>query len=112
MQTSELTNDDFFKLIDFTRNLFIPTTAQQFQTAHQKIDKVDPSLITIKSKIMSEEELKHVLDDEDGDTLVVLKRINSLKILRNDTSPETFARDVIGGYIAVVERGKMGLTRA
>ncbi|KZV76668.1 FAD/NAD-binding domain-containing protein [Peniophora sp. CONT] len=108
---SELTNDDFFKLIDFTRNLFIPTTPQQFMTAHQKVDSVDPSLLTLKSKIMNEQELKHVLDDDDGDTLVVLKRVNSLKILRNDTSPETFARDVIGGYMAIVERGKMGLTR-
>ena len=80
--------------------------------AHQKVNKVDPTLITLKSKIMSEQELKHVLDDDDGDALALLKRVNALKILRNDTSPEAFTRDVIGGYVAVVERGKMGLTRA
>ena len=53
-----------------------------------------------------------VLDDDDGDARALLKRVNALKILRNDTSPEAFTRDVIGGYVAVVERGKMGLTRA
>lgn len=80
--------------------------------AHQKVNQVDPALITLKSKVMSEQELKHVLDDDDGDALALLKRVNALKILRNDTSPEAFTRDVIGGYVAVVERGKMGLTRA
>jgi hypothetical protein len=108
---SELTNEEFHQLIGFTRQLFVSTTLKQGMDAKQKANKVNPSLMTLGGKIMSEHELKYALEDEDGDTLVVLKRINSLRILRNDMSPQVFAQDVLGGYVAIVERGKMGLAR-
>jgi len=111
-EPSELTSDaEFANLIKFTRNLFTATTAAQYQAAQNRVKDSDPSLILLSSQIRTERELKHVLDEEDGDTITVLKRLNSLKILRNDTDIETFTNDVIGGYSAVLERGRMGLVR-
>jgi hypothetical protein len=109
---SELTNEEFFRLIAFTRNLFTATSAAQYAIAADRVKDTDPSLIHLSSEVKTERELKHVLDDEDGDAFTVLRRLNSLKILRNDTDIQTFTNDVIHGYVAVVERGKMGLARA
>jgi flavine halogenase len=103
-----LVDKEFFGLIDFTRNLFTPASPAQVIAARQR---VDPSLVSINGKILSERELKHVLEDEDGDTLAVLKRMNSLKMLRNDLGPEEFARDITGIFEANIQRGQMGLTR-
>ena len=106
--STKLTNDEFERMIDFTRNLFTPTTHEQYNN----VKKQQPDLIELAGPVMGPDDLDKVLETDDSDAKAVLRRINSLKVLRNDTSPEAFTRDVIGGYVAVVERGEMGLTRA
>ncbi|KAI0027348.1 FAD/NAD-binding domain-containing protein [Vararia minispora EC-137] len=108
-----LTDNELNEMINFTRSFFTPMTAQQIATAREKVANTNrPDAMSFAGPIMVTSELSHVLDHEDGDTLAVLKRINSLRLLQNETSPEAFMTDVLGGYRANVEKGKMGLARA
>ncbi|ETW77133.1 putative halogenase [Heterobasidion irregulare TC 32-1] len=103
----KLTNDSFSKMIDFTRNLFTPTTHQQYAEVNKRVG----GLLDLSGPVMGPDDLDKVLDTEDSDAKAVLKRINSLKILRNDTSPESFTSDAVNGYVVRLERGHLGLVK-
>ncbi|KAF9461922.1 FAD/NAD-binding domain-containing protein [Collybia nuda] len=106
--STQLTNDELSNMIDFTRNLFTPTTEEQFKGVRSR---VAPEYMTLGGPIMSPTDLDKVLDSDDGDAKEVLRRLNSLKVLRNDTSPESFTSDAVNGYVVVLERGKLGLVK-
>ncbi len=95
-------------MIEFTRNLFTPTTHQQYNEVKQRVG----DLIALSGPVMHSDELEKVLDSDDSDAKAVLKRINSLKVLRNDTSPESFTSEAVNGYVVNLERGQLGLVRA
>ncbi|KAK0196714.1 FAD/NAD-binding domain-containing protein [Armillaria mellea] len=106
--STSLTNEELSKMIEFTRNLFTPTTHQQYNEVKQCIG----DLIALSGPVMHSDELDKVLDSDDSDAKAVLKRINSLKVLRNDTSPESFTSEAVNGYVVNLERGQLGLVRA
>lgn len=94
-------------MIDFTRNLFTPITHQQFVDVSKRVGK----LMELSGPVMSPEDLEKVLDSDDSDARAVLQRINSLKVLRNDTSPESFTSDAVNGYVVNLKRGQLGLVK-
>lgn len=96
-------------MIEFTRNLFTPTTEEQYKEVRAR---VAPEYMALGGPIMSPADLDKVLDSDDSDGKEVLRRINSLKVLRNDTSPDSFTDDAVNGYVVVLERGKLGLVKA
>lgn len=104
----KLTNDEFQKMIDFTKNLFIPTHLAQIESVRTR---VSPNLMAISSPVISAGDLDKVLADDDSDAKQVLKRINAWKVLRNDDSPDSFTSEVVDGYIVKLERGNLGLVR-
>nr|A0A0U3C228.1 RecName: Full=Flavin-dependent halogenase armH5 [Armillaria mellea]ALT31852.1 ArmH5 [Armillaria mellea] len=106
--STSLTNEELSKMIEFTRNLFTPTTHQQYNEVKQRVG----DLIALSGPVMPSDELDKVLDSDDSDAKAVLKRINSLKVLRNDTSPESFTSEAVNGYVVNLERGQLGLVRA
>ncbi|KAI0030104.1 FAD/NAD-binding domain-containing protein, partial [Vararia minispora EC-137] len=107
-----LTDKELNEMINFTRSFFTPLTPEQIATAREKVTKLNkPEAMSFSGPIMVTSELSHVLDHEDGDTFAVLKRINTLRLLQNEISPDAFMTDVLRGYRATVERGKMGLAR-
>jgi hypothetical protein len=95
-------------MIAFTRNLFTPTTRQQYQSVSQRVG----DLIKLDGPVVGPDELDKVLDTDDSDAKAVLKRINALKVLRNDTSPESFMSESVNGYVIKLERGQLGLVKA
>jgi len=96
-------------MIAFTRNLFTPTTHEQYRSVNERVPK---DLINLSAPVVSPEELDKVLDTDDSDAKAVLKRINALKVLRNDTSPDSFTSESVNGYVVRLERGKLGLVKA
>jgi flavine halogenase len=105
--STKLTNEDLSKFLDFTRNLFTPTTREQYISVSKRVG----NLIDLNGPVMGPEDLDKVLDAEDGDAKAVLQRINSLKVLRNDTSPESFTSEAVNGYVLRLERGQLGLIK-
>ena len=95
-------------MIDFTRNLFTPTTHDQYKSVKES----RPELVDLAGPVMGPEDLSKVLDTDDSDAQAVIRRINSLKILRNDTSPDSFTSDAVNGYVVHLERGNLGLVKA
>ncbi|KIJ54121.1 hypothetical protein M422DRAFT_73736 [Sphaerobolus stellatus SS14] len=106
--STKLTDDELEKMIEFTRNLFTPTTHQQYASVKQR----HGDMLDLSAPVVSPGELDKVLDTEDSDAKAVLKRINSLKILRNETSPLSFTSEAVNGYILRLERGNLGLVKA
>ncbi|KAJ8518265.1 hypothetical protein ONZ45_g4620 [Pleurotus djamor] len=106
--STKLTPDDLERMINFTRNLFTPTTHQQYQDVNTRVG----SLTALSGPVMGPDELAKVLDEDDSDAKAVLQRINSLKVLRNDTSPLSFTSEAVNGYVVNFERGKLGLIKA
>jgi len=53
---------------------------------------------------MGPEDLDKVLEADDSDAKAVLQRLNSLKVLRNDTSRESFTWEAVNGYVARLKR--------
>ncbi|KAF8523372.1 FAD/NAD-binding domain-containing protein [Hysterangium stoloniferum] len=106
--STKLTDEELSKMIDFTRNLFTPTTHQQYAEVNQRMN----DMTQLSGPVISPEELDKVLDAEDSDAKAVLKRLNSLKILRNETSPDSFTSEAVNGYVLRLERGNLGLVKA
>ena len=107
--SDKLTGEELEKMIAFTRNLFTPTTHEQYRSVNGRVPK---DLINLSAPVVSPEELDKVLDTDDSDAKAVLKRINALKVLRNDTSPDSFTSESVNGYVVRLERGKLGLVKA
>jgi len=107
--SDKLTDEELEKMIAFTRNLFTPTTHEQYRSVNERVPK---NLINLSAPVVSPEELDKVLDTDDSDAKAVLKRINALKVLRNDTSPDSFTSESVNGYVVRLERGKLGLVKA
>ncbi|KAH7872221.1 FAD/NAD-binding domain-containing protein [Lentinula edodes] len=105
--TSTLTDSQLSTLIDFTRNLFTPTSHEQYNEVHRR----NAELTLLSGPVMGPDELDKVIEADDGDAKAVLRRINALKILRNDTSPESFTSEVLNGYVVRLERGQLGLVK-
>ena len=61
---------------------------------------------------MGPKEVHNAVDAGDEDAKRVLSRMNALKILRNDTSCDSFGTEELNGYVVCLERGNLGLTKA
>lgn len=105
--STNLTDGDLSRMIDFTRNLFTPTTHQQYADVSKRVG----DLVKLSGPVMSMKDLEKVLDTEDSDAKAVLQRLNSLKILRDDTSPDSFISNAVNGYVVNLERGRLGLVK-
>jgi flavine halogenase len=106
--STKLTNEELSKFLDFTRNLFTPTTREQYVSVKERVG----DLLDLSGPVMGPEDLEKVLETQDSDAKAVLQRINSLKVLRNDTSPESFTSEAVNGYVLRLERGQLGLVKA
>lgn len=95
-------------MIEFTRNIFTPTTLQQYQEVNARAG----DLLALSGPVMGPDDLAKVLDAQDSDAKTVIQRINSLKVLRNDTSPNSFTSEAVNGYVVNLERGRLGLVKA
>jgi len=106
--SAKLTSSDLSNMIEFTRNLFNPTTHQQ----HVEVGKrVAPELLDLTGPVLGPADLAEVLESDDSDAKEVIKRINALKVLRNDTSPDSFMSEAVNGYVVRLIRGELGLVR-
>ncbi|KAJ7595788.1 FAD/NAD-binding domain-containing protein [Mycena floridula] len=104
-----LTNEELSNMIEFTRNLFTPTTHDQMMAVGARVGK---GLMALNGPVLGPADLEKVIGTEDSDAKQVLQRLNSLKVLRNDTSPESFTSEAVNGYTVNLERGKLGLVKA
>ena len=96
-------------MIDFVIHLFEPTEEEQAKAVAKKYT---PDLLKLNGPVMGTKEVNAAVDATDEDAKVVLSRLNALKILRNDTSCESFSTDVVDGYVVQLERGNLGLVEA
>lgn len=96
-------------MIDFCIHLFEPTREEMHKAVAQKYT---PDLLALHGPIMGEKEVNATVEATDEDAKMVLSRMNALKILRNDTSCDSFGTDAVNGYVVQLERGKLGLVPA
>lgn len=96
-------------MIDFCIHLFEPTQEEQHKAVAKKYS---PSLLALNGPVMGSKEVSSAVDATDEDAKVVLSRMNALKILRNDTSCDSFGTEAVDGYVVQLERGKLGLVSA
>lgn len=61
---------------------------------------------------MGPKEVNAIVDAEDDEAKMVLSRMNALKVLRNDTSCDSFGTDAVDGYVVEMTRGNLGLVKA
>ncbi|KAI0686451.1 FAD/NAD-binding domain-containing protein [Cytidiella melzeri] len=105
--SAELTDAGFERMIEFTRHIFTSVSPEQYHI----VMKQRPELTALAGPVMSPDDLDKVLDSDDSDAKAVLRRLNSLKVLRNDTSPDSFTSEAVNGFVVRLERGHLGLTK-
>lgn len=104
-----LSDETLDGMIDFVIHLFEPTEEEQAKAVAKKYT---PDLLKLNGPVMGTKEVNAAVDATDEDAKVVLSRLNALKILRNDTSCESFSTDAVDGYVVQLERGNLGLVEA
>ena len=108
-ESKHLTSKELDGMIDFCINLFDHTVEEQHKAVAQKYQ---PDLLKLSGPIMGPKEVNDAVDQDDEDAKRVLGRMNALKILRNDTSCDSFGTEELNGYIVCLERGNLGLLRS
>ncbi|KAJ8495367.1 hypothetical protein ONZ45_g12901 [Pleurotus djamor] len=103
----KLSNEELERMIEFTRNFFLPISEEQYAHANERFSH----LTAINGPVMGPEDLKKVLDEDDSDAKAVLQRINALKVLSNEVGSSGFTSEAVNGYTMVMERGKLGLAK-
>ncbi|KAF8636117.1 hypothetical protein AX17_003820 [Amanita inopinata Kibby_2008] len=104
--TEKLTDKELENMLDFCMHLFDPGDHSSVK------DRIQPDLLALSGPVMGSTELDKALPPEDVEAKQFLGRLNALKILRNDTSPESFGTEAVDGYVVQFERGKLGLVKA
>ena len=74
--------------------------------------KYKPDLLDIFGPPMAPEQVDSIVDAGDDAAKSVLKKANALKILRNDTSYDSFGKETLNGYVVQLTRGDLGLIKA
>lgn len=108
-ESKHLTNSELDGMIDFCIHLFDSTVEEQHKAVAKKYQ---PDLLKLSGPIMGRKEVDSAVDPDDEDAKRVLSRMNALKILRNDTSCDSFGTEELNGYIVNLERGDLGLVKA
>ncbi|EJC99652.1 FAD/NAD-binding domain-containing protein [Fomitiporia mediterranea MF3/22] len=108
-EAEHLSDSSLNSMIDFCVHLFDPTNEEQHKAAAKKYG---PELVALNGPIMGSKEFDKVVDAADNDAKMVLSRMNALKVLRNDTSCESFRTDAVNGYVVELDRGNLGLVQA
>ncbi|PFH50120.1 hypothetical protein AMATHDRAFT_61783 [Amanita thiersii Skay4041] len=104
--TNKLTEEELEGMLDFCMHLFDPGE-------HAGVaQRLQPDLLALHGPVMGSAELDKALPPEDVEAKKFLSRFNALKILRNDTSPESFGTEAVDGYTVQFERGHLGLVKA
>ncbi|KXN84312.1 Tryptophan 2-halogenase [Leucoagaricus sp. SymC.cos] len=104
----KLSNEELERMINFTRNFFLPITYEQYEDVNARFGH----LTAINGPVMGPEDLAKVLDEDDSDAKAVLQRINALKVLSNEVGSSGFTSEAVNGYVMTMERGRLGLAKA
>lgn len=108
-ESKHLTNKELDGMVDFCIHLFEPTVEEQHKAVAVKYR---PDLLKLSGPVMGPKEVGEAVEPDDKDAKAVLSRMNALKILRNDTSCESFGTEELNGYVVQLERGNLGLVKA
>lgn len=105
--TTELSNEELQFMIDYTRNLFTPTTIEQRHAIIGDLKANRPSVL--RAPTISSEDLKQVLDSDDSDAKAVFRMLSGTKVLKTENNPDIMFADSVNGYNVNLERGALGL---
>jgi len=104
-----LTEDELVKTMEFCRHIFAPTTPEMYQSVSQR---VDPELMSPSGKLMTSEDLDHLLDPSDYEAKLVLSEINSRKAIHPMYDAAFhFGHETLHGLTAVIKRHSVGLVQ-
>ncbi|KAF7433146.1 Flavin-dependent halogenase armH5 [Pleurotus ostreatus] len=104
---NQLTNEELERMIDFTRNFFLPVSQDQYADVGERFGQ----FTEINGPVMGPDDLAKVLDDDDSDAKAVLQRINALKVLSNEMGSSGLNSEAVNGYTLVVEKGRLGMRK-
>ncbi|KAG9219087.1 hypothetical protein CCMSSC00406_0001497 [Pleurotus cornucopiae] len=104
---NQLTNEELERMIDFTRNFFLPLSQDQYADVGERFGQ----FTEINGPVMGPDDLAKVLDDDDSDAKAVLQRINALKVLSNEMGSSGLNSEAVNGYTLVVEKGRLGMKK-
>lgn len=102
-----MTNEELERMIDFTRNFFLPLSQDQYADVGERFGQ----FTEINGPVMGPDDLAKVLDDDDSDAKAVLQRINALKVLSNEMGSSGLNSEAVNGYTLVVEKGRLGMKK-
>lgn len=105
---NQLTNEELEEMVDFTRHLFVPITAEQLENVKARKGE----LLSSDVPMMSKKELDEVLDEDDSDARIVLSRMSVLKMKNDTICHDSFTSDAVNGYVLNMKRGTLGLVKA
>ncbi|KAG2002536.1 hypothetical protein CC2G_004719 [Coprinopsis cinerea AmutBmut pab1-1] len=106
----KLTDDELQKTLDFCQHVF---AAADNDIVDEVASRCQPELLSIAAPIFSAEQLNEMIDPNDADAAAVINRINSSKALASMYvgGPQLIESDPVNGFVATLEKGKLGLVR-
>lgn len=95
--------------MDFVGNIFAPTTDEMLADV---VSRVDKDLTTSSSPMILSRDVVRIVGEKDDDAIKVLNQLNARKVIRPmyDVNKQ-FAHESVGGFVAICERGGLGLLR-
>ncbi|KAF5319307.1 hypothetical protein D9619_008582 [Psilocybe cf. subviscida] len=105
----KLTEDEVQKALEYCTNIFLPGDPEMRESVGGRIGF---DLLSANTPIMDFNAMEKIAGPDDAETLLVLKQVNARKPLVGLYSAlESLQSDVIGGHVARLELGQVGLTR-
>lgn len=107
---SSVTEAELQKTMEFCWHIFGPTDERD----HAEIcERLDPSLTSSESPILSGDVINSLIPEDDANARLVLRKLNARKSIHTMYSPALdFATEVLHGFRAVLERGRLELQAA
>jgi hypothetical protein len=108
----KLNDDSLARMVQFARSYFKPVTTNQLEEAKERYGKENEAF-NIWGPVLGEKDLEQLAgDDPNSVARRALDRLNSLRIVRHDINPANFASDPTNGYIAIIDKGHLGIAKA
>ncbi|KDQ23701.1 hypothetical protein PLEOSDRAFT_1108187 [Pleurotus ostreatus PC15] len=104
---NKLTNEELERMIDFTRNFFLPISQDQHAAVSERLGHFMP----INGPVMGPDDLAKVLDDDDSDAKAVLQKINARKVLSTEMGSSGLNSESVNGYTLILEKGRLGMKK-
>jgi hypothetical protein len=130
---ARLSETELQKSLDFCVNLFNPTTPEQHNRLHRRVDMkelldvasplVDPAIfegtLNVENSFASPSNFDSSDDsgtssdvEKDSETRTVLNKINARRVVHSEYAINNLEQEPLQGYVVTLERGKLGLSKA